>query len=792
MKYDANTNIAHNNSYILIVRFNDASNNFFLANDVWSTQKKRNMAIPYKKYNIKETDLQQKTATFTSSDYIDLTTGLYAVLISSPYHENFAGVILKCEYDKKEGLYNYQCQDWSRLYQDTVNIVSSGINYYNILRHLVSHSGVGLKPKKSELKLYKKLLSGIRPLSYYDMKKWGNPQKSNPLKTTKKNIIKDKTRMEAIKDICYGVSNYIRVYFNQNGVLQIEPFSRKEWLKDGVYVTTQELASEKLGFDTTNVITGVIVSSNDELSVGNVYGSKQLINLDLSAFFGNLGTSISNPNSKTTNTNTSTNNASNDVKGTPVHINTDRIGTESQDMQMLKDLKKLLEKKGYKVTLGARNPNAHYKEINKVKKNGIYFTIYGGLCAGTLNEQCNSNHFWNVLNKKNAKMVIGHKERNKTTKWRLTSKLTWLPRAHDDNFSPKSFKGIKNPLKMMQNKGIGVATGTSAKEIASNFPNFKGTENSNNSNAIVTDNDVKNITNEKTSAIEEIQKPIRDFLKLNITVPLGNPNLKKVHTNMFLYTELPKEFVLANFKTIANAMKSKYSRNEGYVLNRWYIEEVDITNDGGNFKMDLTLNPFPTPLLDYVANRKGYTKSYNDAVKNNNKSSTNKSSKTDNDNYSSLGKRSDGKTDCSPTYDLATKKGRTNIKKLQNKTESKLSREKIGKTGTNYYKYVKDCKNAKQVYKKLCNIIPLKNASYKDNKYKCASDAFNHPTNLNCAEKSRLFKSCCDSLDIPCVIYHVEGHYLNGVLVNGKWETADLCYRSGITHKDYNTAHFNK
>ena len=80
--------------------------------DSWKNAK----TLHYSKYQIKETDLRVKTATFSSPDYIDLTTGLYAVLISSRYHENFSGIVLDVDYDPSTGIYNYQCQDWSRTY----------------------------------------------------------------------------------------------------------------------------------------------------------------------------------------------------------------------------------------------------------------------------------------------------------------------------------------------------------------------------------------------------------------------------------------------------------------------------------------------------------------------------------------------------------------------------------------------------------------------------------------------------------------------------------------------------
>lgn len=791
VSYNTNSNLVKNQSLMYIGRLSDARNNMNYGSDVWKKQQDKKMFISYSKYQIKETDLQQKTATFTSQDYIDLTTGVYTVLITSPYHENFAGIILSAEYDKEEGLYHYQCQDWSRLHQGTFNLVCSGVNYYNILRWLITHGGIGAVDKitNKKAKEWKYSLSGLRPLSYYNMGWWGNSSKSNPFEAKKNIIINNKTYIEAIRDLVYGAGGNIKVYFNQNGVIQIEPYNKNEWLKNGVYVTTQELASQKLNFDTTNVITGVVVSNTDSTKAGTGYTSTKLTGLDLTAFFGDLGVQISNPNKSETNSSTSkTTKGTNAVKGTPVHMNTDRINSSSKDKKMLNDIKAALTKKGYKVTIGARNPNAHYKEINKVKKNGIYFTIYGGLCAGTLKEQCESSHFWNVLKKKNAKMVIGHV--STASKYKLNKNLTWLPRAHDDNFSPKSFKGWKNPYKNIVNKGIGIAEGKNAKEIASKFPSFPNTKN-NTSTAIISDNDSKTILNEKASALEEIGKPIRDLLNMKVKIPLGNPSLKNVHTNMFLYTELPKEFVLANFKTITDAIKSKYSRYTGYVLNRWYIEGVTINNDGTNFSMELDLNPFPSALVDYVENRKSYQKAYTDAHKSSSKTSKS-TKKSESDNYTNVGARSDGKNHCNDTFYLSTRQGRTNIKKLQNKSENKLAQQTIGKTGTNYANFVKNCKTAKEVYKKLCTKVPRKVASYANTKYKCAIDAFNHTGNLNCAERSRLFKSCCDTLNIPCVIYHVEGHYLNGVKINGKWETADLCYRSGIKHKEYNSAGFNK
>lgn len=778
-----NSSLTQNHLYILIKRVTNTKTTPIDKNS-WNDAFYGNYIIPFSKFQIKESDMRVKTASFTSNTYLDLTTGLYAIYIVSLYHENFAGVILSVD-DNDDGTYTYQCQDWSRLYQGNFSHCFSNTRVYDIIRYMLLRGYAGDYPfDKTKYQKYKYMLSGLRPLAYYNNDWWGNSKKFNPMETKRNVIIEDKSYIQAIRDLVYGGGGYIDVFFANNGALQIKPYSYNEWITNGIYITTEELASRKWKFDTTNMITSVVVKNSDSSKTGKTYSSSNLTGLDLAVFFGDLGTTISNPNQTTTTKTTS----SSKSKNVPVHMNMDIIGTKSQDNQLMSDLASLLKKKGYTVTKGARNPNAHYSEINKVKKNGIYFTIVGGLCAGTIKSLCNDAHFKNALKKKNAKMVIGHKEPNKTTKWRLINSLTWLPRAHDDNFSPKSFKGISNPRKMILNAGIGIAQGTTAKEIASTFPGFKTASSKNNNTAIVNTQTTDAINKEKESALKELSKPLRNLMKMTITLPLGNLSFKNLHTNMFCYTELPN--TVENMGTISTALKGYYTRYIGYKLNRWYIEGITINYDNGKYTMDLELNPFPSNFVEYVDNKNKYSKAYNEAQKKS--ASSTSTTKKESDNYTNVGKRSDGKTCCIDTYYLTTKKGQNNIKKLTNSSENKLSRQWIGKTGTNYHKFVKGCKTAKEVYKKLCTIIPVKVASYANTKYKCPENAFNHPENLNCAERSRLFKSCCDSLQIPCVIYHVEHHYMNGVLINGKWKTADLCYRSGIRHKDYNTAGFNK
>ena len=78
----------------------------------------------------------------------------------------------------------------------------------------------------------------------------------------------------------------------------------------------------------------------------------------------------------------------------------------------------------------------------------------------------------------------------------------------------------------------------------------------------------------KSEALKKITENVRDYLSLTLTLPLGNPALKQVHTNQWLFTNLPKEFDLANWTVLAEVLNSKSNRYAGYVKNRWYIDAL--------------------------------------------------------------------------------------------------------------------------------------------------------------------------------------------------------------------------
>ena len=735
-----NTNLVQNQTYIYVARKVDAR-------QIMVDWKNKDL-IHFSKYKIKETDMRQKTATFSSPHYFDLTTGQYVVLITSPYHEDFGGIILSVEYDEDTGMYDYQCQDWSRNYQGRFQLINGtkGYRFYNILIWLITMGGVPLKKanSKSRSGKYKKVLSGLRPKLYYDQGVWENGIKFNPMDFKNPMVIKDKTWIETIRDLIYGTGAYVDIYFDKYGVLQIKPFSRDDWLSGGLYLTTKELASRKFKFDTTNIITGVEVNAEDTLKIGHGYTSKTLTGLDLAVFFGNLTTSISNPNKTSTKTVTkkvSVKDNGKEGKGITVFMNIDNIMNKSADKKLMKDIAKLLRKRGYKTEIGGIGPSYHYSEINKVKKNGIYFTIYGGKCAGTLKEQCYSNHFWNVLNKRKAKMVVGFQG--------TKLKDGFLHRAHDDNFSPASFTGWNNPRSNLLKKGIGIAEGNNAKEIASHFPGFSTKNTKKTTKTKTVKKTVKNtipawnyVALEKASAKEKIVDSIRDLLTLKITIPLGNPVLKDVHTNMFLWTELPSEFQLANLLPISQALNSTYSRYSGYTLDRWYIESVDISNDNGKFTMDLGLNPFASTLVKYKEDYKKFMENYTNAVNKNNTSSSKKTKKS-------------------------SKSGNDTLKGGEGKTIDNLVKKIVGNE-TN------ELKKAKKIHDWLKSNVRYKR--YDCTKYNTPVKCLNNKGHLNCADTARLTRSMMASAGLKCYVVHRTyngGHFWTIIEINGKKYASD-------------------
>lgn len=136
-----------------------------------------------------------------------------------------------------------------------------------------------------------------------------------------------------------------------------------------------------------------------------------------------------------------------------VYIDADGGFTKS----FLNNIAKKLRMAGWKVTVYGIGPGQHSKNYKKVK-GGVYMPIYNGLCAGTIKEMA-VGYYGGVIKSKGSVLAPAWftsdwtSDRMKQFRTDIT-KITYLKRAWDDNFSPKSFKGISNPAKFMTKNNI--------------------------------------------------------------------------------------------------------------------------------------------------------------------------------------------------------------------------------------------------------------------------------------------------------------------------------------------------
>ena len=399
-----NANLVQNKTHIRIGRLNDPTLLVYLTH-------KDEDDIHWKEYEIKETDMRQKTATFSSPNYFDLTTGVYTVYITSPYHANFAGVILSVEYDEDTGLYDYKCQDFSRFYQDKIYVQTNKVRLYDVLASLITKGDLpmGKKVTKKFKKGHKKSLSGLRPASYYDQKLAGSTISFNPMTQKVSVRAKGKSCIEIIRDLVFGTGAYIDVYFDIHGVLQVVPYHKKDLFESGLHLTTQEIANRKFSFDTTNIITGVNILEDGDKN--KRYTAKDLTNVDLSAFFGNLYSFIDNTSSTSTSKKKTTSKKQSTTvtnKDNPYGNKAKKIwiGADGGSGGFTQEICRLLEKAGWYVHYSGEGPGVHSSDYYDVTSDyQILGIVDNGFCCTTIKEAY-EGYCAPVLKKKNVTVMF--------------------------------------------------------------------------------------------------------------------------------------------------------------------------------------------------------------------------------------------------------------------------------------------------------------------------------------------------------------------------------------------------
>jgi len=251
---------------------------------------------------------------------------------------------------------------------------------------------------------------------------------------------------------------------------------------------------------------------------------------------------------------------------------------------------------------------------------------------------------------------------------------------------------------------------------------------------------------EKNESLKKIVEHNRDYLSCKLTLPLGNKALKSVHTNQWLFTDLPAEFDLVNWTVLAKVLNANTNRFEGYVENRWYIDGVDIKVKGNTGTVELSLNAFASSYNSFADSVKSMEKAYVDATSNKSTSSSSSSSSSKNTTKAVTNKTSVLNKEWIKKYNISS----TVYKKV----------ESICKVGASDYN------NVKALFKWCDDHLPYE--GYYNTRYGAAGTLKRGKG--NCCDHAHLFAAMCRSIGVKCNYIHNSciGHVYNKVYIGNK------------------------
>ena len=743
--------------------------------------------IPFTSYEITETDPRVKTAKFTTKEYFDLTAGILWVYISSPYHENFGGKILKADYDKDKGLYTYQCQDGRRNYMNKFRDITTNSNtsVYNHLRMLLM-SPFFPDPSSADTNEMNKyvnhrILSGLRPLDAYNLEQVGI-KAQNSYKNKPGESLSYDSAMDKIMNFSHINGTPVDVYFTPEGVCQIEPINVKTWLKSGFKITHTDLASYKYGFDTTNILTGVNVQTPQEGFVLKNADNRIFNNesVGLSYYFGgNIG--MISPVTKQVEGEASTNTGGGSTSGGGSSGATGKNKGKTcvvacdinngSDSAMLGKVCNKLENAGYSVINLGIGPGmfSNYDYSGSAHgKVGVYIMAASTVSvADAMSHQGFDYLVFGIRGDiEGSRAVSGWNN----VRWGQDPDCTSVC----NKWSGHTAQEISD---MMGDRGC-LVPGSSPDEMANNvLAAVNGeatTAGSNGDGEKKTTTTVVDEVATYNKALEELSKSVRDLLSFEIKLPLNHTMFKEMHTNQFLWTELPREFKLGNLSEIFKIMASyKQNRGVSYVENRWYIEKMVVKCDSNGLFATLTLNVFPSPYSVYSNALKGYRDAYDQAFKQKEEQKNSGTSSGGGAGQARLG------NDSTDTNSMACATGRYRGHAGDNENFDNCAKKGYAQEGKAYYNWARQYKSPIELAKAMANRFSYQR--YWDNQKSVDSCHNNGGTiHCNCYDACRLVKVCFDAAGFDCIVVtgsiYEDGHGWNAVKHNGRWYTFDLTY----------------
>ena len=161
------------------------------------------------------------------------------------------------------------------------------------------------------------------------------------------------------------------------------------------------------------------------------------------------------------------------------------------------------------------------------------------------------------------------------------------------------------------------------------------TNGDNESSSTTTEKEVANVVANERNARSEITKSLRDLMSFDIEI---NGYYPQLHTNMFIWFEVPKKHTLANYQKFMAKIDQTTTRGGTYVLNRFYVEKIDTTYDKNGISSKLTLNPFASDMSSYYKIYEEAIKSYEEANCSDSSSSSSNSNTSTSGNVGKSGK----------------------------------------------------------------------------------------------------------------------------------------------------------
>ena len=145
-----------------------------------------------------------------------------------------------------------------------------------------------------------------------------------------------------------------------------------------------------------------------------------------------------------------------------IYITSDNIRSKSKDQAFINDIKAKLQAKGFTVKVVGIGPNTHnYIRNNNYPDNAAQLSIFGGADAGVFYDMSTRSF---MRGKANRPMFLAFYPTA-----RDITNLAWLERAHDDNYSPASFKGLAHPDQYLYKHGYDYVYSGDTSEIVNSF-----------------------------------------------------------------------------------------------------------------------------------------------------------------------------------------------------------------------------------------------------------------------------------------------------------------------------------